>query len=260
MGGGQGTDRRAGGRDGRRAVKKKKPHNHEQSTPNGAPKGKTPPPTAASTPCACVVLASCLRHACYKGKTTRATRGMTLAECGPPPARTPRQGGEAAERECGTNHTTVPKGSTRRRASPNGGTTGGATAGKVGSHMASPPPLQRDKCRASCLRRACDVLTPEDGQRDAPPPHPLHLDPPKKGARTAGRRRGDMGGGRGQTETPGGETRGEQKKKKQRTPTRQSRGRQQGQTGHGGSQKARQGARERGTPCNGNELQRMRSQ
>ena len=50
----------------------------------GGPKGETPPPTAAS-PCACVVLASCLRHACYKGKTTRATRGMTVAERGPPP-------------------------------------------------------------------------------------------------------------------------------------------------------------------------------
>ena len=42
----------------------------------GPQRGKPPPPTAAS-PCACVLLASCLRHACYKGKTTRATRGMT---------------------------------------------------------------------------------------------------------------------------------------------------------------------------------------
>ena len=48
-----------------------------------------------------------------------------------PPPRTPRQGGEAEGRECGTVHTTVPKGSTRR-ASPNGGTAGGATAGRVG--------------------------------------------------------------------------------------------------------------------------------
>ena len=56
--------------------------------------------------------------------------GMTVAGGGPPP-RTPRQGGEAVGRECGTNHTTVPKGSTHR-ASPNGGTTGGATAGRVG--------------------------------------------------------------------------------------------------------------------------------
>ena len=48
-----------------------------------------------------------------------------------PPPGTPRQGGEAEERECGTNLTTVPTGSTRR-AGPNGGTTGGATAGRVG--------------------------------------------------------------------------------------------------------------------------------
>ena len=48
-----------------------------------------------------------------------------------PPPRAPRQGGEAEERECGTNHTTVPTGSTRR-AGPNGGTTRGATAGGVG--------------------------------------------------------------------------------------------------------------------------------
>ena len=78
------------------------------------------------------------------------------------------------------------------------------------TRLAPPPPLQRDKCRASCLRRACDVLTPEDGQRGRPPPpHPLLPHPPQKGARTARRRRGDMGGGRGQTETPGGETSGE---------------------------------------------------
>ena len=169
-GGGQGTDRHARGRDGRQAVetKKERKKNNEQSKPTRqgkkagrqgpkprrtgggrgdmgpqgtvvkyqtpevwGPQRGNPPPIAAS-PCACVVLASCLRHASYKGKTTRATRGMTVAECGPPPPpRTTRQGGEAAERGCGTDHTTVPKGSTRR-AGPTGGTTGGATAGQVG--------------------------------------------------------------------------------------------------------------------------------
>ena len=100
--------------------------------------------------------------------------------------------------------------------------------------MASPPPLQRDKCRATCLRRACDVLTPEDRQRDAPPPPPPSPHPPKKGARTARRQRGDMGGGKGRTETPGGETRGEQKKTKQK------------QTKNKGHQHARAGADSRG--------------
>ena len=57
--------------------------------------------------------------------------GMTEAGSGPPPPRAPRQCGEAEERECGANYTTVPAGSTRR-AGPNGGTTRGATAGRVG--------------------------------------------------------------------------------------------------------------------------------
>ena len=48
-----------------------------------------------------------------------------------PPPEGERQGGEAEERECGTNHTTVPAGSTRR-AGLNGGTTRGVTAGGVG--------------------------------------------------------------------------------------------------------------------------------
>ena len=59
------------------------------------------------------------------------TWGTTVAGSGPPPPRAPRQGGEAEERECGTNHTTMPTGSTRR-AGPNGGTTRGATGGRVG--------------------------------------------------------------------------------------------------------------------------------
>ena len=81
---------------------------------------------------------------------------------------------------------------------PAGGAPGERTQGGKGddgSHTASPPPQQRDKCRASCLRRACDVLTPEDGQRERPPPHPLLPHPPRKGARTTRRRRGPMGGG-----------------------------------------------------------------
>ena len=86
---------------------------------------------------------------------------------------------------------------------------------------------------APCLRRACAI----GRTARTPPPLPLLLHPPTKRAMTARRQRGDMGGG------------GEKKKnKQQRTPTRQSRGRQQGQTGHGGGQGARQGARDGGTP------------
>ena len=89
---------------------------------------------------------------------------------------------------------------------------------------------------APCLRRACAI----GRTARTPPPPPPPTSPPThekgKRARTARRQRGDMGGGR------------EKKNKQQRTPTRQSRGRQQGQTGHGGGQGARQGARDRGTP------------
>ena len=93
-----------------------------------------------------------------------------------------------------------------------------------------PPPQWRDKCRASCLRRASDVLAQKGGQRECPPPPaPISNAHPQKGR-----------GRRGDSERTW-------KKKTQsgqpRTPTRQSRDRQQGQTGQGGSQGAQQGAR-----------------
>ena len=53
------------------------------------------------------------------------TRGMTVAGGGPPPRG--HRGGVGRQRD----ETTVPKGGTRR-ASPHGGTAGGATAGRVG--------------------------------------------------------------------------------------------------------------------------------
>ena len=91
-----------------------------------------PPPQQPSASCrACVVLASCLRHACNEGKTTWAPlppphRGGGRKAA--PPPRTTRQGREVAVRGCGTDHTTVPVEGTRR-VSPSGGTTGGASAG-----------------------------------------------------------------------------------------------------------------------------------
>ena len=97
---------------------------------------------------------------------------------------------------------------------------------------------------ATCLRYRADS---EDAP---PPPRPLLLHPPTKRARTARRQRGDVGGGQRTDRNAGGRGKKQkkQKNKQQRTPTRQSRGRQQGQTGHGGSHGARQGARDRGTP------------
>ena len=40
--------------------------------------------------------------------------------------------------------------------------------GEDGGHAACPTPHQKDKCRATCQCRACDVLTPEEGQRGRP--------------------------------------------------------------------------------------------
>ena len=107
---------------------------------------------------------------------------------------------------------------------------GRATTGAT--RHAPPPPLQRDQCRASCLRRACDVLTPVDRQRGRPPtPPPTPPPTRKRGEDSEETARGHGGGqrtdrnaegrgGRRAVETPGS------KKKKQSKPTRQSRDRQ----------------------------------
>ena len=92
----------------------------------GATTGDTwqaPPPPCRGTsaaPRACAMLVSCLRRVCCGGKTTRATPPHTHTSApprvgdegregrtAPPPPRTKRQGGEAADRGCGTDHTTV---------------------------------------------------------------------------------------------------------------------------------------------------------
>ena len=96
----------------------------------GGPKGETPPPHCSLALClsrACVMPATCV----LQRDDDKDDKGEDGSGTRTPPPRTTRQGGEAAERGCGTDHTTVPKGSTRR-ASPDGGTTGAATAGKVG--------------------------------------------------------------------------------------------------------------------------------
>ena len=123
---------------------------------------------------------------------------------------------------------------------------GRATTGAT--RQAPPPPAEGQVPRlmpAPCSRCAC--ARGHAARKPPPPPTP---------ART---QRGDMGGeedrpkrwGKGRVASGGGK-----EKKKQRTPTRQSRGRQQGQTGHGRNQKERHGARERGTPL-GKEAERQ---
>ena len=115
----------------------------------GATTGDTrqAPPPPAEGQVRRLVRAPCLRRAC----DVRATKGRRqgrppphthtsapprVGDAGrggaksapPPPPRTNRQGGEAAARGCGTDHTTVPVESTHR-ASPSGATTRGANAG-----------------------------------------------------------------------------------------------------------------------------------
>ena len=111
----------------------------------GKAQRRNPPPPPGCSQVPHSVLASCLRRAC----DMRATKGRRHGRPPPPPhtpapprvgdagrggreaapsPRTKRQGGEAAARGWGTDHTTVPVESTRR-ASLSGGTTGGANAG-----------------------------------------------------------------------------------------------------------------------------------
>ena len=110
---------------------------------------------------------------------------------------------------------------------------GRVTAGAT--RRAPPPPAEGQVPRlvpSPCLRRACAI-----GRTARTPPPPPPTPPPthEKGDDSEQTTRG-RGGGR------------EKKNRPKRAPTRQSRGRQQGQTGHGGGQGARQGARDRGMP------------
>ena len=104
----------------------------------GKAQRETPPPRSSQVPHP--VLVSCLcpvrpvSRACVPPppptpappRAGNAGRGGRKAT--PPPPRTTRQGREAAVGGCRTDHPTVPEEGTRR-ASPGGGTTGGASAG-----------------------------------------------------------------------------------------------------------------------------------
>ena len=231
------------------------------------PQRRNPPPPPLQPSASlrtCVVLASCLRHACYEGKTTRAPPPPPTNTTAPPRVgddgsgtRTPPRGQSGTmerQRREGAGRTTrpCPKGA-RTVHAPTGGPPGVRPQGRKGddgSHTASPPPT----CRGtSAAPRACTVLATclrqRTGSKDAPPPTPFSSTHPRKGRGQRGDSEGTWGGAedrpkrRGERPVASG---GDAKKKKQRTPTRQSRDRQQGLTGHGRSQEARQGARERG--------------
>ena len=68
--------------------------------------------------------------------------------------------------------------------------------GDDGSHTASPPPSWRGTSAAPRARAVlATCLRQRTGSQNAPCPHPLLPDPPRKGAKTARRWRGDRGGG-----------------------------------------------------------------
>ena len=231
----------------------------------GAPKEKSPPPTAAKclTPylrCACVVPASCvLQREDDKGAPppphTTAPPGVGDDGSGtrtPPPEDKATGWGGNGERVQDGPHDRAQRehAPCKPQRRDHRGCDRGVGRATTGATRKAPPNLQRDKCRASCLHRARDVLTPEDTQPGSPPPPPPSPPPTQERGEDSEETARGHGGGQGTDRNAGGrdEWRAVEVKKKQRTPTRQSRGRQQGLTGHGRSQEAQQGARDRGTP------------
>ena len=225
MGGGQRTDRRARGRDGRQAVETKKNNDHGRSKPtrqkkkarrrgptprrtgagwgdmgphgtHGGPKGKTPPHRCSHALClrrACVMPATCvLQREDDKGDKGDDGSGMLT-----PPGGTAAGWGGSGKRVRDEPHDRAQRehapckpqrGDHRGCDRRKGRVTTGAT------RQATPP------CRGtSAAPRVCAVLATCLRQRtdseDAPPPHSLLLHPAKKGARSARRQRGDMEGG-----------------------------------------------------------------
>ena len=176
---------------------------------------------------------------------------MTVAERGPPPEDNAAGWGGSEERVRDGPHDRAQR--EHAPCKPQRGDhrgcdrrVGRATTGAT--RLAPPPPAEGQVPRlvpAPCSRRA---YARGQAARKPPPPTPYSSTHPRKGR---GQREDSEGTWGGAEDRPKG--RGERRvtssgKKKQKTPMRQSRGRQQGQTGHGRNQEARQGARERGTP------------
>ena len=157
----------------------------------------------------------------------------------PPLPRTKRQGGEAAERGCGTDHTTVPEGSTRR-ASPSGGGHRGSErrVGRATTGATRHAPL---RCRGtSAAPRACAVLATclrrRTDSEGAPPPTPFSPTHQGKERGQRGGCEGTWGGDRRQTDVPGEETGGERWRKEKKTTTNKANQRARGTKREDGDQ------------------------
>ena len=142
-----------------------------------------PPPTAAASPCACVVLASCLRHACYKGKTTRATRRMTVAETGPPPEDTPAGWGGSGERVRDGPHDRAQR--VHAPCKPQRGDHRGCDRriGRVttGATRQAPPPCRGTSAPPRACAPLATCLCQRTDSEDTPPPSPFSSTHPRKG-------------------------------------------------------------------------------
>ena len=191
------------------------------------PQRRNPPPHCGQVPHP--VLASCLRRAC----DMRATTGRRQGRPPPPPHTTapPRvgedgRGGRNADppreqsgrvgrqRRGGAGRTTrpSPKGA-RAVQAPRGGPLGVRPQGRKGddgSHTASPPPPTEGQV-PRLVPAPCSRCAYARGQTARTPPHPPPSPPPtpERGEYSEETARGHGGGGRGHTETPGGETSGE---------------------------------------------------
>ena len=212
-----------------------------------------PPPLCRGTgavPRACAVLASCLRHASNEGKTTSPPPprtppppqgwGMKEGRGGQPPPPPPedkaaRWGGSGERMRDG------PHGCARRKHAPCKPQQGGHRGcerrvgrATTGATRQAPPPAEGQVPRlvpAPCLRRA---YARGRTARAPPPPRPLLPHPPRKGAGTARRWRGDMGGGQ-RTDRRAwgrdGRRAVETQKKKQRTKQTNAQGEESEKTG-----------------------------
>ena len=143
---------------------------------------------------------------------------------------------------------------------PTGGPPGGANTGWEGRRRerhGKPPPLQREKCRASCLQRARNVLTPEDRQRGRPPPRPPSPPPNQEmGEDSLGDSEGTWGGAEDRPKRQGGrraasggdakQPEPKRKKTKKEKKTKQNNAPEQGQIAETDGARQEPGSAERG--------------
>ena len=151
-----------------------------------------------ASPRDCVVPTSCLRRACNGGETIRAPlpppptpapRGQGMRVGGGAKSDTPPEGNAAGWRGSGRRvqdetHDRARRGHTpcKPRRGDHRGSERRVERATTGAARHAPPPLQRDGCRALCLRQESN-----EGKNDKAPLPPPHTPPPPQGVGDAGR-------------------------------------------------------------------------